>query len=112
MLRNRGIVLVSAFIQSTLIISTSLISNNRLSRSVNLVPVLTWKSNQVIKYCGNLFHNIFNMHVSLTSGVKLHTHLLNVSIFSLKSAYLICRGADISKYFRESLGLRDNESRL
>ena len=32
-------------IQSTLVISTSLISNNRLSRSENLVPVLTWKSN-------------------------------------------------------------------
>ena len=31
-------------IQSTLVISTSLISNNRLSRSEILVPVLTWKS--------------------------------------------------------------------
>ena len=30
--------------QSTLTISTSLISNNRLSRSEILVPVLTWKS--------------------------------------------------------------------
>ena len=28
------------------------------------------------------------------------------------SANLICRCTDISKYFRESLGLRDNESRL
>ena len=34
------------YIQSTLVISTSLISNNRLSRSENLVPVLTWKSNR------------------------------------------------------------------
>ena len=25
---------------------------------------------------------------------------------------MICRGTDISKYFRESLGIRDNESRL
>ena len=32
--------------------------------------------------------------------------------FFLKSANLICRDTDISKYFRESLGLRDNESRL
>ena len=32
-------------VQSTLVISTSLISNNRLSRCENLVPVLTWKSN-------------------------------------------------------------------
>ena len=31
-------------IQSTLVISALLISNNRLSRSKNLVPVLTWKS--------------------------------------------------------------------
>ena len=33
-------------------------------------------------------------------------------IYFLNSTNLICRGTDISKYFRESLGLRDNESRL
>ena len=32
--------------------------------------------------------------------------------FFLKSANLICRSTDITKYFRESLGIRDNESRL
>ena len=32
-------------LQSTLVISASLISNNRLSRSQNLVPVLTWVDN-------------------------------------------------------------------
>ena len=32
-------------LQSTFVISTSLISNNRLSRSENLVRGLTWKSN-------------------------------------------------------------------
>ena len=32
--------------------------------------------------------------------------------FFLNSANLLCRGMDISKYFRESLGIRDNESRL
>ena len=32
--------------------------------------------------------------------------------FFLNSANLIRRNTDISKYFRESLGLRDNESRL
>ena len=32
--------------------------------------------------------------------------------FFLKSANLICRSTDISKYFRESFGIRDNESRL
>ena len=33
-------------------------------------------------------------------------------VFFFNSANLICRGMDISKYFRESLGLRDNDSRL
>ena len=32
--------------------------------------------------------------------------------FFLNSANLICRGTDILKYFRESLGIRDNESGL
>ena len=35
-----------------------------------------------------------------------------IYLFFLSSANLICRDTDISKYFRESLGLRDNESRL
>ena len=39
-------------IQSTLVISNSLISNNRLSRSENLVPVLTEIYQQETKYCG------------------------------------------------------------
>ena len=61
-----------------------------------------------------LFSTIFSIYL-LTSGVKLHIHLLNVVvrfIVFLNSANLICRGTDISKYSRESLGLRDNESRL
>ena len=33
-------------------------------------------------------------------------------ISSLNSANLICRDTDISKYFIESLGIRDDESRL
>ena len=33
-------------------------------------------------------------------------------IFFLNSANLICRVTDISKYFREFLGIRDNERRL
>ena len=50
-----------------------------------------------------------------TSGGKLHIHLLNVVvqfIVFLTLSTLICRGTDISKYFSESLGIRDNESRL
>ena len=61
----------------------------------------------------HLFHNIFYM--SLTSGVKLRIHLLNEVvrfIVFLTSATLIFRGTDILKCFRESLGIRDNESRL
>ena len=60
-----------------------------------------------------LFHNIFN--ISLSSGVKLNIRLLNVvvrCIVFLTSATLIFGGTDIPKYFRESLGFRDNESRL
>ena len=51
----------------------------------------------------------------LTSGVKLHIHLLNVVvqfIVFLTLSTLICRGTDISKCFNESLGIRDNGSRL
>ena len=33
-------------------------------------------------------------------------------LFFLNSANLVSRGTDISKYFRKSLGLRDNESQL
>ena len=57
--------------------------------------------------------DIFNL--SLTSGVKLHNHLINVVVRStvfLTSATLMFRGTDISTCFRESLGIRDNESRL
>ena len=53
--------------------------------------------------------------IFLTSGVKLHIHLLNVVvqfIVFLTLSTLICRGTDISKCFSESLGSRDNESRL
>ena len=61
-------------IQSTLVISTSVISNNRLSRRENLVLVLTQKSKIKIqnivekrRNCSwgaisSLFHNIFNIN--------------------------------------------------
>ena len=51
----------------------------------------------------------------LTSGVKLHIHLLNVVVqfmVFLTLSTLICRGTDISRYISEFLGIRDNESRL
>ena len=37
---------------------------------------------------------------------------LAVRVYFLNSGNLICRSTDISMYFRESLGVRDNESRL
>ena len=46
---------------------------------------------------------------------RLHIYLLNVVnriSFFLSSANLICRTTDTSKYFREYLGIRDNESQL
>ena len=55
------------------------------------------------------------IYIFLTSGVKLYIHLLNVIvqfIVFLTLSTLICRGTDISKCFRESLGIRDNEIRL
>ena len=78
---------VSKIIQSTLVISTSVISNSRLSRRENLVLVLTQKSKirlqniveKRIKFCSwgaisPLFHNIFK-YIFLIKGVKLHSHL-------------------------------------
>ena len=62
-----------------------------------------------------LFSTLFYIYIFLTSGVKLHIHLLNVVvqfIVFLTLSTLICRGTDISKYFSESLGIRDNKSRL
>ena len=53
------------------------------------------------------------VYIFLISGVKLHIHLLNAFvqfIVFLTLSTLICRGTDISKYFSESLGIRDNES--
>ena len=106
------------------------LSRLRLSRITTFLEVKIWSlflhgnltTEQVTKYCGKeeklliraispLFHNIFN--ISLSSGVKLNIDLLNVVVyFFLTSANLICRGTDIKNYLRESLGLRDNESRL
>ena len=60
-----------------------------------------------------LFHNSFYRYI-LCKGVKLHMNLgyFVVRFFFLNSGNLICRSTDISMNFRESLGVRDNESRL
>ena len=64
-----------------------------------------------------LFSTLFYIYIYifLTSGVKLHIHLLNVVvqfIVFLTLSILLCQGTDISRCFSESLGIRDNESRL
>ena len=51
-----------------------------------------------------------------TLGVKLHIHSVkggcSINCFFLSSANLISRRTDIAKCFIETLGVRDNESRL
>ena len=60
-----------------------------------------------------LFHNSFNVCI-LCKGVKLYVNLGNLVVifFFLNSGNLICRSTGMLMYFRESLGVRDNESRL
>ena len=61
-----------------------------------------------------LFSILFYIYIS-NFGVELHIHLLNVVvqfIVFLTLSTLICRSTDILKCFSESLGIRDNESRL
>ena len=113
------------YIQSTLVISNSLIPNSRLSRRENPVPVLTQRStnrqqnivekrrNCSLGAISPLFHNIFNISLAWESNyifilLKVFVRL----IVFLSSANLICRSTDISKCFIESVGFRDNESRL
>ena len=72
--KNFGKSFLENKIQSTLVISTSVISNNRLSRRENLVLVLTQKSKirlqNIVEKRRNcswgaispLFHNIFNIY--------------------------------------------------
>ena len=62
-----------------------------------------------------LFSTLLYIYIFLNSGVKLHIHFLNVVVqlivfFTLST--LICQSTDIAKCFSESLGIRDNGSRL
>ena len=62
-----------------------------------------------------LFYTIFSVYLYFQESNYIficEIWLFDLSFFPLNSANLICRDTDISKYFRESLGLRDNESRL
>ena len=99
-----GVILT--LLQSSLVISNSLISNHRLSRSENLVPVLNTEIyQQATKYCGKEEKLLLRSNFSSFSqyfqyisnlGVKLHIH-------SVKGGILIncfpqfCK-SDMSKY--------------
>ena len=97
-------------IQLTLVISTSLISNNSISRSENFHGNLTTRSKILWKEKLLLFFStIFSIISNLRSQITYSFIKCCCFIFS---ANLICRPTDISKYFRQSLGLRDKESRL
>ena len=61
-----------------------------------------------------LFSTIFSVYLYFQESNYIflcETWLFDLS-FLLNSANLICRETDIAKYFSESLGPRDNESRL
>ena len=74
------------------------------------------------KDCGNtkcmdlsksLFHNSFNIHISYVKESN-YIRIWDIWLldFFFNSGNLICRSTGISLYFRESLGVRDNKSRL
>ena len=74
---------------------------------------IMWKRGEIRSNFSSFPH--YFIYIFLTSGVQLHIHSLYVVvqfIVFLTLSTLICRGTDISKYFSESLGIRDNESRL
>ena len=61
-----------------------------------------------------LFSTIFSVYLYFQESNYIficELWLFDLSFF-LNSVNLICRDTDISNYFRESLGLRDDESRL
>ena len=112
-------------LQLTLVISNSLISNNRLSRTENLVLPKREHLTTAQKYCGkeeklllrssfSSFPQYFNTYISNCKSPITYVFVKCScsSNFFLSSANLICRGTDISKYLIESLGIRVNESRL
>ena len=74
---------------------------------------IMWKRGEIAPNFSSFSH--YFIYIFLTSGVKLHIHLLNVVvkfIVFLTLSTLIRRGTDISKCFSETLWIRDNKSRL
>ena len=61
-----------------------------------------------------LFSTLLYIYISNFRS-QINIYLLNVVVkftVFITLSILICRGTDISKYFSESLGIRDNESLL
>ena len=99
------------------------LSRPRLSRITAYLKVKIWSlskpENVTAKYCGKEEHNFFSFpqYFQYNSNFKSPITYIFVKCgcsneFFLNSANLICRGTDISTYFKESLGIRDNESLL
>ena len=97
---------------NTVDISTSLISNNRLSRSAKSGPCFNIEIyQQATKYCGKeklllrSYFSYFPQYFQYISnlGVKLHIHSVkggcSINCFPQFRANLICRSTDISKCF-------------
>ena len=77
---------------------------------------IMWKRGEIApKEQFLLFSTLFYVYISNFRSQITFIHLLNVVIqfiVFLTLSTLICRSTDISKCFSESLGIRDNESRL
>ena len=118
-------------IQSIIIYSTSLISNNHLTRVTACLEVKIWSlflhgnlttGNKILWKRGEiapkeqvfLFSTVFFQYIS-NFGKQITCSFVKCGCsiyFILNSANLICQDTNIWKYFRESCRLRDNESRL
>ena len=107
-IKNSGIKIqvIPNVLQSTLVISTSVISNNRLSRRENLVLVLTQKSKirlqNIVEKRRNcswgaispLFHNICNIYFKL----KESNYIVICKIWLFKLFFPQYYKSDMSKY--------------
>ena len=65
-----------------------------------------WKRGEIAPLL--LFSTLFHIYISNFNSQI--TYVIVQFIVFLTLSTLICRGTDISKYFSESLGIRDNQS--
>ena len=95
------------------------LSRTRLSRITAYleVKILSLPKHENLtskKYCGKevLFHTIFDIANVKSQITYIFVKCGCLNYFFLNSENLICRRTNTSKCFRESLGIRDDESRL